>query len=173
MTVAEILSMKGREVATIAPERTISDAVDELAKRRIGALVVVEGRDRVVGILSERDIVRALAKRGGDLLADKVGSIMTREVVTCGESETINRVMGRMTRGRFRHLPVVEGGRLAGIVSIGDVVKARIEEVEHEAEEMRTYIATALSAVTRRVGTAKRAHAVATIAWARYLLCPP
>jgi len=143
MTVAEILSGKGREVATITPERTIGEVVDELVRRRIGALVVVEGRDRVAGIISERDIVRALAKRGADLLAEKVGSIMTREVVTCGESETINRVMGRMTRGRFRHLPVVENGRLAGIVSIGDVVKARIEEVEHEAEEMRTYIATA------------------------------
>ena len=143
MTVAEILSGKGREVATIVPERTIAEAIDELAKRRIGALVVVDGRDRVAGILSERDIVRALAKRGADLHAEKVGSIMTREVVTCGESETINRVMGRMTRGRFRHVPVVEGGRLTGLVSIGDVVKARIEEVEHEAEDMRTYIATA------------------------------
>src|SRR4051812_15285462 len=143
MTVAEILSEKGREVATIEPERTISEALDELARRRIGALVVIEGKGRVAGILSERDIVRALARRGGDLLGDSVASIMTREVVTCGEGETINRVMGRMTRGRFRHVPVVEGGRLAGIVSIGDVVKARIEEVEHEAEEMRTYIATA------------------------------
>jgi CBS domain-containing protein len=143
MTVAEILSMKGREVATITPERTIGEAVDELARRRIGALVVVEGRDRVVGIVSERDIVRALANRGSNLLAGRIDAIMTREVVTCGENETINRVMGRMTRGRFRHLPVVENGRLAGIVSIGDVVKARIEEVEHEAEDMRTYIATA------------------------------
>jgi CBS domain-containing protein len=143
MTVAEILSLKGREVATITPERTIGEAVDELARRRIGALVVVEGRDRVVGIISERDVVRALANRGSNLLAARIDTIMTREVVTCGESETINRVMGRMTRGRFRHLPVVENGRLAGIVSIGDVVKARIEEVEHEAEDMRTYIATA------------------------------
>ena len=143
MTVAEILSYKGREVATTTCERTIAEAVDELARRRIGALVVIEGRDRVVGIVSERDIVRALAKRGIDLLAAKIDTIMTREVVTCDENETINRVMGRMTRGRFRHLPVVENGRLAGIVSIGDVVKARIEEVEHEAEDMRTYIATA------------------------------
>jgi CBS domain-containing protein len=143
MTVAEILSGKGREVATIAAERKIAEAVEELARRRIGALVVVEGKDRVAGILSERDIVRALAKRGVELLGDTVGSIMTREVVTCNDSETINRVMGRMTRGRFRHVPVIEDGRLAGIVSIGDVVKARIEEVEHEAEDMRTYIATA------------------------------
>ena len=143
MNVAEILSLKGHEVATATCERTIGEAVDELARRRIGALVVIEGRDRVVGIIAERDVVRALAKRGPDLLSAKIDTIMTREVVTCGESETINRVMGRMTRGRFRHLPVVENGRLVGIVSIGDVVKARIEEVEHEAEDMRTYIATA------------------------------
>jgi CBS domain-containing protein len=143
MTVAEILSLKGREVATARCEQTVSEAVDELARCRIGALVVVEGRDRVVGIISERDIVRALANRGMNLLGAKIESIMTREVVTCRESETINRVMGRMSRGRFRHLPVVENGRLVGIVSIGDVVKARIEEVEHEAEDMRTYIATA------------------------------
>jgi CBS domain-containing protein len=143
MNVAEILLEKGRDVATILPERTIAEAVDELARRRIGALVVIEGRDRVAGIVSERDVVRSLAQRGAGLLGESVGSIMTREVVTCRETETIDRVMGRMTRGRFRHLPVVEGGRLAGIVSIGDVVKARIEEVEHEAEDMRTYIATA------------------------------
>jgi CBS domain-containing protein len=143
MTVAEILSEKGREVATIVPERTIAEAVDELARRRIGALVVIDGRNRVAGIVSERDVVRSLASRGAALLDEPVGSIMTREVVTCRESETIDQVMGRMTRGRFRHLPVVEGGRLVGIVSIGDVVKARIEEVVHEAEDMRTYIATA------------------------------
>ena len=142
MTVAEILSGKGREVATIVPERTIAEAIDELAKRRIGALVVVDGRDRVAGIISERDIVRALAKRGADLLAEKVDSIMTREVVTCGESETINRVMGRMTRGRFRHVPVVDQGKLVGIVSIGDVVKHRLQEMERDSAAMHNYILT-------------------------------
>src|SRR6476659_2457525 len=130
MTVAIILAGKGREVATVTANRKISEAVQELAARKIGALVVVEGADRVVGIISERDIVRALARSGPAMLTDPVGTIMTREVVTCTDGETIIRVMGRMTRGRFRHLPVVNGGRLDGIVSSGDVVKARIAEVE-------------------------------------------
>jgi CBS domain-containing protein len=141
MTVATILSEKGREVATTVASRTIREIVDELAARKIGALVVVEGIDRVVGIVSERDIVKALARKGGAVLDDPVGTIMTREVVTCADDETVIRVMGRMTRGRFRHLPVVKSGRLDGIVSIGDVVKARIGEVEREADDMRTYIA--------------------------------
>jgi CBS domain-containing protein len=141
MTVATILSEKGRDVATAVASQTIREAVEELARRKIGALVVVEGVDRVVGIISERDIVKALARKGAAVLDDPVGTIMTREVVTCGDAETVIRVMGRMTRGRFRHLPVVKAGRLDGIVSIGDVVKARIGEVEREADEMRSYIA--------------------------------
>jgi CBS domain-containing protein len=143
MTVAAILAQKGRNVVTITAEKSVTDAVAALGKHKIGALVVVESRDRIVGIISERDIVKSLAKTGVDMLAGTVASIMTRNVVTCLERETINDVMGRMTRGRFRHLPVATNGRLTGIVSIGDVVKARIEEVEREAEEMRTYIATA------------------------------
>jgi len=143
MHVAAILAQKGREVATIPANTTTREAVAELARRKIGALVVTEGRNRIVGIVSERDIVRGLAQQGAGLLDGAIGDIMTREVVTCTESETINRVMGRMTRGRFRHLPVMEAGRLVGIVSIGDVVKHRIEEVEREADEMRSYIATA------------------------------
>lgn len=143
MTVASILAAKGRIVATTQATRTIAEAVDELAKRKIGALVVVDGVDRVTGIISERDIVKALARKGADVLADPVGTIMTREVVTCAESETVIGVMTRMTRGRFRHLPVVKNGRLDGIISIGDVVKERIGEVEREADEMRSYIATA------------------------------
>jgi CBS domain-containing protein len=141
MILATILSEKGRDVATTAASVTIREVVAELAARKIGALVVVEGVDRVVGIVSERDIVKALARKGGAVLDDPVGTIMTREVVTCADSETVIRVMGRMTRGRFRHLPVVKGGRLDGIVSIGDVVKARIGEVEREADDMRSYIA--------------------------------
>ena len=143
MTVASILAAKGRIVATTNATRTIGEAVDELAERRIGALVVVDGVDRVVGIISERDIVKALARTGARVLADPVGTIMTRDVVTCAETETVIGVMTRMTRGRFRHLPVGKGGRLAGIISIGDVVKERIGEVEREADEMRSYIATA------------------------------
>jgi CBS domain-containing protein len=114
----------------------------ELATRRIGALVVTE-RGRVIGIVSERDIVRAIGLNGPEILGDPVVSIMTRDVVTCREWEKINTVMARMTRRRFRHLPVIEDGDLVGIVSIGDVVKARIEQVEYEADELRTYIATA------------------------------
>lgn len=143
MTVAAILARKGRDVLTTTAGKTVAEAVEVLAKRKIGALVVVEQSDRIVGIISERDIVRAIGTTGGDALKDPVSSIMTKTVVTCGDHETINDVMSRMTRGRFRHLPVADNGRLAGIISIGDVVKARIEEVEREAEEMRVYIATA------------------------------
>ena len=142
MTVATILSDKGREVATTTAAKTVADAVALLARKKIGALVVVEG-DRIAGIISERDIVRAIAATGGAALTEPVDAIMTRTVVTCTDAETIDSVMGCMTRGRFRHLPVVRGGKLDGIVSIGDVVKARISQVEREAEDMRAYIATA------------------------------
>jgi CBS domain-containing protein len=143
MTVATILAAKGREVATIAPAKSIADAVAILAKRKIGALVVLDGGDGIAGIISERDIVRAMAATAGAALSEPIDAIMTRTVVTCSEGETIDSVMSRMTRGRFRHLPVVAGSKLCGIISIGDVVKARIEQVEREAEEMRAYIATA------------------------------
>lgn len=142
MIVAQILASKGRDVATTTPARTIAEVVADLTARKIGALVVLE-RGRVAGIVSERDIVKAIGLRGTGILDDPVSSIMTRDVVTCGESDTINQVMSRMTRRRFRHMPVVEDGELVGIVSIGDVVKARIEEVEYEADELRSYIATA------------------------------
>ena len=142
MTVAAILAGKGRNVLTTTAATRIADAVGLLARHKVGALVVVEG-ERIAGVISERDIVRAVAASGGEALQTPVGSIMTRAVVTCTEAETVNDVMTRMTRGRFRHLPVVADGRLAGIISIGDVVKARIEQVEREAEEMRAYIATA------------------------------
>jgi CBS domain-containing protein len=143
MTVATILSGKGRDVVTTSATISVGEAIHLLAEHRIGALVVVERNDRIVGIVSERDIVRLMAKNGAEALHEPVGSIMTRSVMTCSEHETIDSVMSRMTRGRFRHLPVAAGGRLTGIVSIGDVVKARIEQVEREAEEMRAYIATA------------------------------
>lgn len=142
MTVASILATKGRDVTTITAAKTIAEAIDILAKRRIGALVVVENGDRIVGIVSERDVVRAVATRGADALAESLSGIMTRNVSTCSDGETIDSVMSQMTRGRFRHLPVAEGGRLTGIVSIGDVVKARIEQVEREAEDLRAYITT-------------------------------
>ncbi|MHA1548105.1 MAG: CBS domain-containing protein [Alphaproteobacteria bacterium] len=144
MTVAQILADKGRDVATVAHKSTLADATSTLAKRSIGALVVSDDAGRIAGIISERDIVRALHAGGGEALSSAVESVMTKEVVTCAEAETINDVMGRMTRGRFRHLPVVDDqGRLDGIISIGDVVRVRIEQVEKEAEELRSYIATA------------------------------
>lgn len=143
MTVKAILSRKGSDVATIAPTASLTEAVKLLAERRIGALVVTGADDRVAGILSERDIVRVLAARGTDALQDNVAAVMTRKVSTCTEAETVAVIMERMTEGKFRHLPVVEQGRLAGIISIGDVVKRRVEEMEREGDALREYIATA------------------------------
>jgi len=143
VTVRVILSVKGRDVATIRPEAPIADAVKLLSEKKIGA-VVISGPDQgVAGILSERDIVRALSKHGSGALTHTVGSVMTRKVVTCTAEETISALMQRMTTGRFRHVPVVEHGRLVGIVSVGDVVKHRLEELEHESQALREYIATA------------------------------
>lgn len=142
MTVAAILSKKGRDVVTASADLSITDVVQVLTQRRIGAIVVTDSANHILGIVSERDVVRALA-RGADALDGPVSSIMTAKVVTCTDRNTLNEVMSRMTEGRFRHLPVVDNGKLAGIVSIGDVVKARIEQVEREADEMRAYIATA------------------------------
>ncbi len=141
MTVAIMLGAKGREVVTTTAGATVAEATDTLATHKIGAVVVVSDDNRIAGIVSERDIVRAIAREGASALDHDLGRIMTRKVITCREDETINDVMTRMTQGRFRHLPVVEGGKLTGIISIGDVVKARIEQVEREADEMRAYIA--------------------------------
>jgi CBS domain-containing protein len=143
MTVRAILDVKGREVVTIAASKTLNDAAALLAEKRIGAVVVLSGDERISGILSERDIVRAVADEGAAALDKPVSSVMTARVKVCRENHTVNEVMQIMTQGRFRHLPVEKDGRLAGIISIGDVVKRRIEEVEREAEEIRTYIATA------------------------------
>jgi CBS domain-containing protein len=143
MTVKAILSRKGNDVITIEPTVTLSDAVKILADRRIGAVVVVGADRQVAGILSERDIVRAVAQRGPGALQDAVEQVMTRRVVTCSESDTVAAIMERMTQGKFRHLPVVERGKLAGLVSIGDIVKHRLEEMEHESNALREYILTA------------------------------
>ena len=143
MTVKAILSQKGYDVATIEPTATLSAAVKQLAQRRIGALVVTGADRRVVGIVSERDIVHELAAHGAASLDLPLTDVMTREVVTCRISDTVTSVMERMTAGKFRHLPVVEQGRLAGIVSIGDVVKHRLEDMEREQSAMRDYIQTA------------------------------
>ncbi len=143
MTVKMILERKGYAVFSAAPETTLGDAVAALAKHKIGAIVIVDDKKAIKGILSERDVVRAIAADGADVLWRPVSEIMTIKVSVCTEKHTVNQVMEMMTRGRFRHLPVEKDGRLHGIVSIGDVVKLRIEEVERESQEIRSYIATA------------------------------
>jgi len=143
MTVKAILSRKGSDVVTIAPTANLSEAVKLLAQRRIGAVIVTGADNRVAGILSERDIVRVLGERGADALGDNIAAVMTRKVTTCTETDTIADIMERMTTGKFRHVPVVEQGRLSGVISIGDVVKFRVEEIVRESDALREYIATA------------------------------
>ena len=143
MTVKRILASKGGEVLTIEPTAVLATAAKLLSERRIGALVVTGADRRIVGIISERDIVRALSEHGADALAQPVGQVMTRDVTTCGEDDSVASIMERMTAGKFRHLPVVAEGELVGLISIGDVVKQRVEEIESESEAMRDYIRTA------------------------------
>ena len=140
MNVETILAGKGRDVLTIAPDATIADAVRMLKARRVGAVVVSTDGKAVAGILSERDIVHGLAEHGGALLDHRVDRLMTRDMVTCTGGDTDREVLAQMTERRFRHLPVVEDGALAGIVSIGDVVKSRLDGIVNEAEAMRDYI---------------------------------
>ena len=140
MFVRSILLGRRGNVVTIEPTADLAAAVRRLAERRIGALVILGTDHRIAGILSERDIVRALAAHGPTALNKPVGQVMTRDVKTCSEDDTIEGLMGRMTTGKFRHMPVVEQGKLIGIVSIGDVVKNRVEEIEHESEALRDYI---------------------------------
>jgi len=140
MTVAHILRTKGRDVITLPPHRTISEAAKTLSDKRIGALIIAGADGAIAGILSERDVVRALAASGAEALDHPVSRHMTAKVVTAGESDSVDEIMERMTSGKFRHIPVVESGKLAGIVSIGDVVKHRLAEMEAEARAMRDYI---------------------------------
>ena len=143
MIVRNILADKRGNVVTINPTANLGAAVKLLAEHRIGAVVMLGADSRVVGILSERDIVRALAERGPTALDEPVGQVMTRDVKTCSEDDTIGDLMGRMTTGKFRHMPVVQQGKLIGIVSIGDVVKSRVHEINQEANAMRDYIQNA------------------------------
>jgi CBS domain-containing protein len=143
MTVSRILAQKGREVISIDPGSSLAEAAKLLAARRIGAAPILGAGCRVVGIISERDIVQAVAVCGSDALDHPVSRTMTRKVETCNENETIASIMERMTGGKFRHLPVVDQGRLVGIISIGDVVKHRLQEIERESAAMREYILTA------------------------------
>lgn len=142
MTVKRIINEKGRDVATVASNASLAAIAATLADKKIGAVVVMNGDD-IEGIVSERDIVRAVATHGGEGLTRSAGDWMTSKVITCAMDDSINDVMQKMTAGRFRHLPVVEDGKLAGIVSIGDVVKRRIEDAEREVEHIREYISTA------------------------------
>ena len=141
MNVAAILKQKGRAVATIPPTLTLIEAAGRMAQRRIGALVVVDGQGEIAGIVSERDVIRALAEGGAACLDQPVTEAMTHQVVTCQECDTLDELMSMMTARRFRHIPVVAEGDLVGIVSIGDVVKHHVAEIEMEATAMRAYIA--------------------------------
>lgn len=143
MNVDQILTHKGRSVVTVDPDRSLGEVAQLLAARRIGAVVVSDAAMTVLGIVSERDIVRALAEKGPAVLTDEASRHMTSKVVTCTGHAAVHEIMELMTDGRFRHVPVVEGGRLVGLVSIGDVVKHRLAEVETEHRAMRDYITTA------------------------------
>ena len=140
MRVSNLLATKGHEVATISQERSVSDAVQMLKERRIGALIVTGADAPLAGILSERDVVRALAESGAAALDLKVTDLMSAEVTTCDESTSVTDLMGLMTAKRIRHVPVVHEGQLVGMVSIGDVVKARFDELEHEKQDLLDYV---------------------------------
>jgi CBS domain-containing protein len=140
MFVSDILVQKGARVFTVAPEASLADAVDMLATRRIGSVLVVDAGGNIAGIISERDVVRAVSNQGAAAMSLRVAEAMTTEVVVCDPDDSIDQVMAVMTSGRFRHLPVVRHGELYGLVSIGDVVKARLEDARHEAEALKAYI---------------------------------
>ena len=142
MTIQAILADKGREVATIGPDATLSEAVATLGEKRIGALPVVEN-DQVIGIISERDVIYCLRDRGADVLQWPVARVMTAPAITAEPTMSVMTAMAMMTQRRIRHLPVLQRGELAGIVSIGDLVKHRMERIEEEADAMRAYIQSA------------------------------
>ena len=143
MNVEQLLSGKGHDVISMQPHRTLSEAIRTLSEKRIGAVIVMGADGALVGILSERDIIRALGELGGAALESAVSRSMTSKVVTCRPQTSVDELMEIMTTGRFRHVPVVENGRVTGIVSIGDVVKHRVAAIEAESQAMRDYIARA------------------------------
>jgi CBS domain-containing protein len=142
MTVSAILDTKGHQIISVAPDAKLSAAVKLLSERRIGAVLVMSD-NHMDGILSERDIVRVIGERGATALDETVASVMTRKVIHCKPSDTVAAIMEKMTSGKFRHLPVLDGDRIVGLISIGDIVKSRVAEFEHEQEALRDYIATA------------------------------
>lgn len=143
MFVRQILNDKGDDIVTIGLAAKIADIVTLMAKERIGAIVVLDEDTHIAGIVSERDITRGLAEHGTDVLSMNAESIMTSEVITCRPDDGVDKLMRKMTAGRFRHLPVLDKGKMVGIVSIGDVVKHRLEELENEANLLQDYIAGA------------------------------
>src|SRR3981081_4595253 len=142
MTVRAILDTKGHQIQSVEPEARLARAIKIVAERKIGAVLVMS-QGRVEGILSERDIVRVLGERGAAVLDDPVSAVMTRKVISCKQTDTVSAIMEMMTSGKFRHLPVLEGDRVVGLISIGDIVKWRVREYEAEQEALRDYIKTA------------------------------
>ncbi len=140
MNVAAILKSKGRSIVTAKPDDTIQDIAARLAAKRIGAIIIVGPNGELEGILSERDIIRAIADRGAACLLEPAARAMTREVITCTLDDSVDHLMQTMTTGRFRHMPILDGSELVGVVSIGDVVKHRIAEVEEEASALKSYV---------------------------------
>jgi CBS domain-containing protein len=140
MLVSQIFKDKGDRIVTARPDDTIATAVEILKRERIGAVMVLDAAGALAGILSERDIVRAMPEHGPGLFDLPVERLMTREVVTCGPEDRVHEIMKNMTAGRFRHMPVKDGGKLVGIISIGDVVKNRLQELETETSQLRDYI---------------------------------
>jgi CBS domain-containing protein len=140
MFVSSIVSSKGSKVVSALPTETVADLVLRLSQHRIGAILVRAADGSIAGIVSERDVVRALARRGADTLQQRVADIMVTDVETCEPEDTVDHVMETMTERRFRHLPVVQDGSIVGIISIGDVVKNLIDETRHEAEALKQYI---------------------------------
>jgi CBS domain-containing protein len=142
MTVRAILDSKGHHIQSVEPDVKLSAAIKILTERKIGAVLVMS-KGSIEGILSERDIVRVLGERGAKVLDEPVSAVMTRKVVNCRQADTVSAIMEMMTSGKFRHLPVVEDGKVVGLISIGDIVKWRVKEYETEQEALRDYIKTA------------------------------
>ncbi len=142
MTVAQILRQKGHHVHSVRVDTPLMDALKLLAKHRIGAILVLDDDDNIAGVLSERDVARGLPEKGAALLKENVSALMTRDIITASSEMTIAEVMNLMTERRIRHLPVVDNGKLNGMITIGDVVKSKIAQSEHEAEALKAYIAT-------------------------------
>jgi CBS domain-containing protein len=142
--VSDVLKQKGSRVMTAAPSQTVASFAEMLAQNRIGAAPVTDPAGRLIGIISERDVVRGIAERGAGVLTHMVEQLMTREVKTCGPEDAIVELMVIMTNSRIRHLPVVADGELCGLISIGDVVKQRLAEAQQEVDELHRYISSSL-----------------------------